>query len=63
MDTQNVTTLLSLGRLEIARQEPEAALLFLRDAAQRAPQDDRVRSALEQAGRMQVTQQTTRQIE
>ncbi len=63
VDTQNVTTLLSLGRLEIARQEPEAALLFLRDAAQRAPQDDRVRSALEQAGRMQVTQQTTRQIE
>jgi predicted Zn-dependent protease len=48
-DRQNVALLLQLGRLEIQRNEPKAALLFLRTADNLKPHDPEIQKALFQA--------------
>ena len=49
LDPKDLGTAFELGQVEIARERPAEALLFLRDAAQRAPDDLRIKAAIEQA--------------
>lgn len=49
VDPNNLETALALGQQELALEKPESALLFLRDAAQRAPADERIQMALKRA--------------
>jgi tetratricopeptide (TPR) repeat protein len=48
-DPDDLQIALELGRVALARDKPEAALLFLRDAARRAPDDRNVGAALAEA--------------
>lgn len=45
-DQVAIATLIDLGQTLLARDKPEAALLFLRDALRRAPEDRRVQSLI-----------------
>ena len=45
-------TAFALGKVLLQREQPEAALVFLRDAARRAPGDPRAQAAVQQAERL-----------
>ena len=48
---KHVETAIELGRVQLRRDNPEGALLFLRQAAENAPHDRRVKALLEEAQR------------
>ena len=52
LDPNNTAVALELGEVEIARERPEEALLFLRDAARITPEDSRIQAAIQQAERL-----------
>lgn len=49
---EDTKTALALGRVLLAREDPRSALLFLRDAATRAPKDASIQATLREAEKM-----------